>query len=598
MLYRLFACILVFYTFPALAAKHAFVLGNAAYENLPVLKNTLADAAAYRQAFTQLGYEVDYHEDLRRESMEDKFEIFLNRVAPGDQVTFVYSGHGWSDGVVNYLIPIDSPSNGSDSKLKRISVALRNGYNGILDQLEAAGVSLTVAVIDACRNNPFKPLEGKKSLSMSRGLARVQAATGTFVIFSAGIGQEALDGLPEDPADQKLSVFTRSFVPLLTSGLYLEDAISEAQVETARLAKLYFGHKQHPAYYDETLGKTCLAEVCNTAFSVKPIKTSLLCRANSRCQITKICEINGKAEVCGIWIESGFDELPVFWVTTNTKHYKLTMKDDWHGWVLGGNNSIINYVQFDFDDKNGKNAGQIKIDDGTNIYFKVEQKFAVTKKIFASKNLAISIPESRPTSGTIDDSPVPTPARAHFEPDTEDISTSQVAYLYEDSTENAVASRTKTSIVWTLAQEAPSVGAPVEAVVKGRLVIPEKSISMTVLLKRNTNSDLPASHIIELNFDGDDIDNMPRFIMKATEQAIGSGLIAVTAKLANGQFLIALNDLSMAVKKNTELLLNSDWIDIPLLRANGHRILLTLKKGAIGDKIFRAAFEDWKTQKH
>lgn len=245
-----------------LAAKHAFVLGNADYHRLPKLENTHADANAYRVAFRKLGYTVDYQTDLSRDDMGDAFEAFLRRVAPGDQVTFVYSGHGWSDGVINYLIPTDTPAIVSDSKLKRISIALRNGHNGILDQLKNKGVSLTVAIIDACRNNPFKSSEGTRSTSMSKGLAREQAARGTFVIFSAGVGQEALDGLPGDGDSEILSVFTRSFIPHLLSGVYLEDAISDAQVETARLASSFNGHLQHPAYYDEALGKTCLSKSC------------------------------------------------------------------------------------------------------------------------------------------------------------------------------------------------------------------------------------------------------------------------------------------------------------------------------------------------
>ena len=244
------------------AAKHAFILGNAEYRSLSQLANTHADAMAYRNSFGRLGYSVDYYEDLTHSDMEDAFEEFLNRVEPGDDVAFIYSGHGWSDGSTNYLIPTDAPAGGSDSKLKRISVALRNGFDGVLDQLENSGARLTLAIIDACRNNPFQRPAGRKSVSMLRGLARVEAASGTFVIFSAGVGQEALDHLPQDGADQRLSVFTRTFIPFLTSGLYLEDAISEAQIRTAKLALTYQGHFQHPAYYDETLGKTCLIGTC------------------------------------------------------------------------------------------------------------------------------------------------------------------------------------------------------------------------------------------------------------------------------------------------------------------------------------------------
>ena len=257
---------------PVFAGKKAFILGNAGYEELSVLRNTHADAQAYEQAFGALGYDVSYHQDLDYGDTIDALDGFLNQIDPGDEVVFVYSGHGWSDGQTNYLIPVDAPKKGSDRVLARQSLALKNGYNGILDEIERMGAGLTVAVIDACRNNPFEPPEGRRSMAMTRGLAPVKAQTGTFVIFSAGEGQEALDRLPDDEADQKLSVFTRTFVPHLMSGIFLEQAISKAQVETAALARKAGGHMQHPAYYDQTLGDTCMSGSCNETPVIQPIE--------------------------------------------------------------------------------------------------------------------------------------------------------------------------------------------------------------------------------------------------------------------------------------------------------------------------------------
>ena len=172
----------------------------------------------------------------------------------------------------------------------------------------------------------------------------------------------------------------------------------------------------------------------------------------------------------------------------------------------------------------------------------------------------------------------------------------QKAYLYEEGGANGAASRSDAAIVWTLDQEAPSPGQPAEAVVKGRLDIPGKPLSMVITIKRNTDEGLPASHIIELNFDGDEIDNVARFVMKASEQARGEGLVAVPAKIDTGYFLIALNNLPQAVETNSKLLLESDWIDIPLGYATGRRALVTLEKGVIGERVFREAFEDWKNR--
>lgn len=257
-------CILLLDARPAQAAKHAFVLSNAAYDALSDLQNTHHDAKAYVEVFETLGYDVTQFSDLTLDETEENFERFLDRIRPGDEVVFVYSGHGWSDGGTNYLIPVDAPLRGRDRKLKRASIALKNGFNGVLDAFEAAGVALTVAIIDACRDNPFASAPGTKSAAISRGLAPVKAATGTFVIYSAGEGQQALDRLPSDPPGPQMSVFTRTFLPHLKRGLSLERTISMAQVETAALARDAGGHLQHPAYYDQTLGDTCLTGRCKT----------------------------------------------------------------------------------------------------------------------------------------------------------------------------------------------------------------------------------------------------------------------------------------------------------------------------------------------
>lgn len=172
----------------------------------------------------------------------------------------------------------------------------------------------------------------------------------------------------------------------------------------------------------------------------------------------------------------------------------------------------------------------------------------------------------------------------------------QKAYLYEEGGANGAASRSDAAIMWTLAQEAPSPGQSAEAVVKGRLDIPGNPLSMVITIKRNTDEGLPASHIIELNFEGGEIDNVARFVMKASEQARGEGLVAVPAKIDTGYFLIALNNLPQAIETNSKLLLDSDWIDIPLGYATGRRALVTLEKGVIGEKVFREAFEDWKAR--
>ena len=50
---------------------------------------------------------------------------------------FVYSGHGWSDGAHNYLVGVDAPERASEERLTRLSLPIRNGATGVLDDSNA-----------------------------------------------------------------------------------------------------------------------------------------------------------------------------------------------------------------------------------------------------------------------------------------------------------------------------------------------------------------------------------------------------------------------------------------------------------------------------
>lgn len=247
------------------AARVALVIGNQDYLHLEKLQKSAGDAMAFGDLFEARGFDrIIVRRDLARQEMDQAIAEFLSIVQPGDTAVFVYSGHGWSDGVQNYLVGIDAPGRGSEEFLKRISVPLKNGVNGIIDGMAARGATLKVAIIDACRDNPFESEAGTRSIGISRGLNRMLEAPpeGTFLVFSAGAGQVALDRLSEaDPSPNGL--FTRTFLPLLAQGMTLLDATKAAQEIVFNTASAA-GYAQQPSFYDETRGnKACLWDGCS-----------------------------------------------------------------------------------------------------------------------------------------------------------------------------------------------------------------------------------------------------------------------------------------------------------------------------------------------
>ncbi len=248
----------------ALAERRvALVIGNQDYKALPALEKAVADAESYAGLFRDQGFErVIFRKDVTRQEMDEALAEFVDAIEPGDTAVFVYAGHGWSDGTQNFLIGIDAPATGSESFLRRISLPIENGADGIIDEVQAKGAALKIAIIDACRDNPFGAKDGTRSIGMARGFNRMTAPPqGTFAVFSAGAGQTALDRLSEGDADPN-GVFTRIFVPLLKSNMTLLDATKAAQAQVYELAKSV-GHEQQPAFYDETRGNSvCLAGTC------------------------------------------------------------------------------------------------------------------------------------------------------------------------------------------------------------------------------------------------------------------------------------------------------------------------------------------------
>jgi formylglycine-generating enzyme required for sulfatase activity len=242
----------------------ALIVGNDKYEHLAPLEKAVADATAYADVLKAKGFDqVILKTDLSRSSLDEAIATFIDQIQPGDTAVFAYSGHGWSDGTQNYIVGTDAPVSGSQELLARISIPLKDGAHGVLDEMDRQGAALKVAIIDACRDNPFTPLPGKKGVGLSRGLARMEQAHGTFIVFSADAGQSALDGLSVADQDPN-SVFSRVFVPLLRADLTLQDAVKTTQAKVVALARS-INEDQQPAYYDGVIGSACLSANCTSA---------------------------------------------------------------------------------------------------------------------------------------------------------------------------------------------------------------------------------------------------------------------------------------------------------------------------------------------
>lgn len=237
------------------ARSLALVIGNDSYSNVPQLKKAVNDARAISSELEKLGFVVRTVENVDQRSMSRALVAFNNDIAPGDRALFYYSGHGFEMGGTNYLLPTDVPAieANQDDLIRDAAFPV----DRIIDGIRQRGADVAILVLDACRDNPFAG-PGTRAIAATRGLARIDAPDGVFVLMSAGAKQAALDRLSDSDQDPN-SVFTRTFLAELAKpDQTLVEIAKHTQVQVKKLAAT-IGHQQTPAYYDQVIGDVVLA---------------------------------------------------------------------------------------------------------------------------------------------------------------------------------------------------------------------------------------------------------------------------------------------------------------------------------------------------
>jgi hypothetical protein len=175
----------------------------------------------------------------------------------------------------------------------------------------------------------------------------------------------------------------------------------------------------------------------------------------------------------------------------------------------------------------------------------------------------------------------------------------QRVVLYEEDPGNPQGKQYVGSATWRTETISPGSGLAPEVQIRADVTIPDRNMTVTWSLRRNTDQALPASHTIEImfnlppDFTGGGIANVPGVLMKESEQARGVPLAGLAVKVTNGFFLIGLSAVDADVQRNMQLLKERPWFDIPLVYNNGGRAILALEKGPSGDRAFADAFAAW-----
>jgi hypothetical protein len=154
-------------------------------------------------------------------------------------------------------------------------------------------------------------------------------------------------------------------------------------------------------------------------------------------------------------------------------------------------------------------------------------------------------------------------------------------------------------VLWRLEDVNPGQGQPLEKAVSANIEIPDAGLTMKLVLRRDLDTTLPASHTVELTFTtragepGRVIRDVGLLQFKNEEAARGTPVAGLPVPVRENLFLIGLSNLQGDVERNTELFVRRNWIDLPVRMASGQRAILSFEKGSTGEQVMNSAFSQW-----
>ncbi|WP_306391612.1 caspase family protein [Telluria beijingensis] len=231
---------------PAVGARMALVIGNGSYAPPSALPNAGNDARLMARTLAALGYTVTERHDLDRKQLDDAVTRFANGLPQGATAFVYFAGHGMQIEGTNYLTPVDMV-------LSSPAAAQVHSYSlkGMLDRLARSRSAVNIVVLDACRNNPFRPSGERYRSFRDLGLSQVAAPRGTFIAYSTAPGQLALDGKEGN------SVYTRTLASVMREPGRDLESVFKRTAELVRRATL---DDQMPWYESSLAGRLLLSE--------------------------------------------------------------------------------------------------------------------------------------------------------------------------------------------------------------------------------------------------------------------------------------------------------------------------------------------------
>jgi hypothetical protein len=231
----------------------------------------------------------------------------------------------------------------------------------------------------------------------------------------------------------------------------------------------------------------------------------------------------------------------------------------------------------------------------SNVELKQETRLGADPSVAASQSAALPLQDPSKTDSRLasaGETAVDAAAAAAVDPAVADGSQSLLLEAQSNGTTGAVPY--SGTVEWTQGKD--EMGLPT---LIAKANIPARNLAVDVLIRKNSDPSLPASHLMEVNFRvndafvGGSIAGLPGVLLKNEELVQGTPLVGASARVVGNSFLFALSARPEDIAANAKLLTDRKWMDLALIYATGQRAIITLEKDDQATSMFNEVLAEW-----
>ncbi|HEX2555342.1 MAG TPA: histidine kinase [Microvirga sp.] len=199
-------------------------------------------------------------------------------------------------------------------------------------------------------------------------------------------------------------------------------------------------------------------------------------------------------------------------------------------------------------------------------------------------------PAPAPAAPTAPATPAPRP----------ELNANPIAVFYEEDRTNPQAPKTTGGrVTWRTDALNAGQGQPLDTAIRATVEVPEAGFTLSLVIRRNLDATLPASHTVELSFatragdPGRVVRDVGVLQFRNDVNSRGTPVAGLPVPVRDNLFLIGLSNLPSDLERNMELLRRRNWIDLPIRMASGQRAIVSFEKGAPGEAVVADAVRQW-----